>query len=97
MNEDKVRELARNSMLETIKTNLDSGMIFTYIKSLEDRLYKAIEFITSYESIEEMQHNERIEDNKDLDKKTMVEMTRRYLIIHDKLLSILKGEDDGNR
>lgn len=94
MNNEEIQQLARESMLETIKTNLDSAMIFIYIKSLEDRIDKAIEYITSHESIEEIQHTERIENNKDLDNKTMVEMTNRYLKVHDKLLSILRGENN---
>ena len=51
MSEEKIKELARQSMLETIKTNLDSAMIFTYIKSLEDRINKAIEYIEEYQDV----------------------------------------------
>lgn len=40
-----------------------------------------------------MQQCEHIENNKYLDEKTMNEMVRRYMIVHDKLLEILdKGE-----
>lgn len=45
MNREEIKEIARESMLETLKTNLDSAMIFTYVKSLEDRIKKAIEYI----------------------------------------------------
>lgn len=45
MNKEEIKELARQSMLETIKTDLDSAIIFIYIKSLEDRIQKAIEYI----------------------------------------------------
>lgn len=45
MNKEEIKELARQSMIETIKTNLDSAMIFMYIKSLEDKIQKAIEYI----------------------------------------------------
>ena len=45
MNKEEIKELARESMLETLKTNLDSAMIFTYVKSLEDRIDKAIKYI----------------------------------------------------
>lgn len=38
MNKEEIKELARQSMIETIKTNLDSAMIFMYIKSLEDKI-----------------------------------------------------------
>ena len=51
---------------------------------------KAIEYITSYESISTIQGLTYIEANKQLDEKTMTEMTNRYLLVHDKLLDILK-------
>lgn len=52
---------------------------------------KAIEYLTSYESTETIQQCEHSENNKGLDKKTIIEMTRRHLIVHDKLLKILEG------
>lgn len=51
---------------------------------------KAVEYITSYESISTIQGLAYIEDNKQFDEKTMTEMTNRYLKVHDKLLDILK-------
>ena len=47
------------------------------------------EYITSYESIETIQQCEHSENNKGLDRDTMIEMTNRYLKVHDKLLEIL--------
>ena len=55
-------------------------------------IYKAIEYLTSYESISIIQGLNNIEKNKHLDKKTMIIMTNRYLDVHDKLLNILKGD-----
>lgn len=53
---------------------------------------KAVEYITSYESISTIQGLTHAEDNKQLDEKTMAEMTNRYLLVHDKLLQILEEE-----
>ena len=50
------------------------------------------EYLTSYESIDTIQGLEDIEKNKDLDEKTLNEMIRRYMIVHDKLLEILDKE-----
>ena len=56
------------------------------------------EYITSYESISTIQGlNDVIlfDKNKGLDENTMVEMTNRYLEVHDKLLAILnEGEKE---
>lgn len=54
---------------------------------------KAIEYITSYESISTIQGLTCIEANKQFDEKTMTEMTNRYLLVHDKLLGILEDKE----
>jgi hypothetical protein len=51
------------------------------------------EYITSYESIGTIQGLDNIIKNKDLDDKTMIEMTNRYLEVHDKLLDILDSKE----
>lgn len=64
------------------------------------KTYKAVieevrEYITSYSSIHTIQFGTEedspndIELNKELDEKTITEMTNRYLMVHDKLLQIL--------
>ena len=58
-----------------------------------NKLEKIKEYLTSYESIETMQQCEHSENNKDLDEKTMNEMIRRYMIVHDKILSIIDEEE----
>ena len=35
MSEEKIKEIAREEMLDTIKTELNSSMIFVYVKNLE--------------------------------------------------------------
>lgn len=60
--------------------------------------YKAIikevrEYITSYESISIMQGLMNEYSNYDLDIKTMNEMIRRYMVVHDKLIEILDKGD----
>lgn len=63
------------------------------VEQLENIRKEAIEYMTSYKSIETIQQCEHSENNKNLDEKTMIEMIRRYLIVHDYLLNILsKGE-----
>ena len=68
----------------------------TYMKiatKKQERIDKAIEYITSYEAIETIQQFDHRKNNEDLDGATIDEMTRRYLEVHDKLLNILQGED----
>ena len=60
----------------------------------KSRCEKAIEYITSYESISTIQGLDKIEQNKTLDEKTMNIMVYRYLEVHDKLLDILTGGDE---
>lgn len=61
-------------------------------KRLHSIIKEVREYITSYESIETIQGLEDIEKNKNFDEKTMIEMVRRYMIVHDKLLEILDKE-----
>ena len=62
-------------------------------KKQKEVIDKAIEYITSYESISTIQGLTYIEANKQLDEKTMTEMTNRYLLVHDKLLEILEDKE----
>lgn len=71
------------------------------IKNLQSQLTKSNnkiekikEYITSYESISLIQGLDDIDKNKDLDKNTMIEMTNRYLMVHDNILSIIDGSDE---
>ena len=66
------------------------------IKNLEltTILKEVREYITSYESIETIEQVEHWENNRKLDEKTMIEMVRRYLIVHDKVLEILDKEKE---
>ena len=50
------------------------------------------EYITSYESIETIQQFDHNKNNEDLDYSTIDEMTRRYMMVHDKILKILDKE-----
>lgn len=43
MNIEEIKNIARETMLETMKNNLDSSMIFTYVSALETKINKAIE------------------------------------------------------
>ena len=64
------------------------------IERLNNIIKEVREYITSYDSISTIQGFENIEANKGLDEKTLNEMVRRYMILHDKLLEILdKGSD----
>ena len=78
----------------------DLQKFYDYITNLQNQLQqkeniiKEIkEYITSYESIETIQQFDHNKNNKDLDYSTMDEMTRRYMIVHDKVLEILDKVD----
>lgn len=76
-------------------TYKDQKILWNYIKQLqqkEDIINKAKEYITSYESISEIQGLDNIKENKYLDEKTMDEMIRRYMNLHDKILEILDNK-----
>ena len=66
---------------------------------MEGALLKIKEYLTSYESINEIEQLEKPENNESLDEATFAEMVRRYLIVHDKILNIIneilesKGEE----
>lgn len=64
------------------------------IERLNNIIDEARKYLTSYESIETIQQCEHPESNKGFDEKTMIEMCRRYLIVHDKLLDILELKED---
>ena len=80
------------------------GVVLDYVALLEQKskqlqqkeniIKEVREYITSYESIETIQQFDHNKNNKDLDYLTMDEMTRRYMIVHDKVLEIL---DKGNK
>ena len=63
------------------------------VKKQKEVIDKAVEYITSYESISIIQGLAYIKDNKQFDEKTMTEMTNRYLLVHDKLLQILQEKE----
>lgn len=71
---------------------------FNYEQALEDldkkdNIIKEVrEYITSYESIETIQQFDHNKNNEDLDYSTIDEMTRRYMMVHDKILKILDKE-----
>ncbi len=58
------------------------------------KIDKAIEYITSYESINTIEECDIPENNEGLDEDTFIEMIRRYMIVHDKLLNILEDDKD---
>ena len=59
------------------------------IERLNNIIKEVREYITSYESISIMQGLMKEYSNYDLDIKTMNEMIRRYMVVHDELLEIL--------
>ena len=71
--------------------NIDD--LYKQVKKQKEVIDNAIEYITSYESISTIQGLTYIEANKQLDEKTMTEMTNRYLLVHDKLLEILQDKE----
>ena len=85
-NEKAMRTMTlQNAILEERNDTID------YYKTIVN---KAIEYLTSYESISTIQGLDNIEKNKQLDENTMNIMTSRYLDVHHNLLNILKGSDE---
>jgi hypothetical protein len=78
---------------DTYADYLAYGNTLQELSIANDKLKKIEEYITSYESISTIQGLNDTKENKNLDKNTMVEMTNRYLKVHDKILSIIKGDD----
>lgn len=70
-----------------------ANLLVNCIKKQKEIIDKAIEYITSYESISIIQGLIDTKDNKQLDEKTMTKMTNRYLLVHDKLLRILEDKE----
>lgn len=86
---EKFRSMYRTSSesLNTLSNNyyeLDHDY-----QMLGKALLEIKEYLTSYEAISTIQGLDDIEKNKQLDKKTINEMTERYLIVHDKVLKII--------
>lgn len=59
------------------------------LQQKENIIKEVREYITSYESIETIQQFDHNKNNKDLDYSTIDEMTRRYMMVHDKILKII--------
>ena len=59
------------------------------LQQKENIIKEVREYITSYESIETIQQFDHNKNNKDLDYSTMDEMTRRYMMVHNRILEIL--------
>lgn len=89
--EDYVREVDRfvGYLLNDTK---EINVLRNQLKQKENIIKEVREYITSYESIETIQQFDHNKNNKDLDYSTIDEMTRRYMIVHDKLLEILDKE-----
>jgi addiction module HigA family antidote len=96
-----VNEIIKGKAAITTETALKLEYVFglpaSFWNNLEsnyrEKLLRQREYITSYESIGTIQGLDNILKNKDLDGKTMIEMTNRYLEVHDKLLDILDSKE----
>lgn len=75
---------------ELLRSN---AMNWAEANKLQQRINKAIEYLTSYKAIETIQQFDHSKNNEDLDNSTIDEMTRRYLEVHNKVLNILQGDD----
>lgn len=64
------------------------------IERLHSIIKEVKEYITSYESISIIQGLMKEYSNYDLDIKTMNEMIRRYMVVHDEILKILDKENN---
>jgi len=82
MNDDEIRDFCIKKDLKIFELEQEIERLHSIIKEVR-------EYITSYESIETIQQFDHNKNNKDLDYSTIDEMTRRYMIVHDKVLEIL--------
>lgn len=88
------QDLSKDYLIEKyFKNNKEIENLQSQLQSYKAKEDKLREYITSYESISIIQGLNDTTKNKDLDENTMIEMTNRYLEVHDKLLEILnEGE-----
>ena len=77
MNVEELKKLAEEEFVNNTMKHLDSGLIFAYIKNLEDRIDKAIELIKKTLNI----HSDYVE----------YDFGTEYL--RQELLDILQGSD----
>lgn len=89
-----IDELEENCTLSDLwcKSQEENKQLKSQLQQKENIMKEVREYITSYESIETIQQCEHSENNKGLDRDTMIEMTNRYLKVHDKILEILDKE-----
>lgn len=81
----------REYVCKSIKDTID--ILIEKLQQKENIIKEVREYITSYESIETIQQFDHNKNNKDLDYSTIDEMTRRYMMVHDKILKILDKEN----
>lgn len=89
------KEIAK-MIIENNNTNDNVRLVNSLLKTIrnQDNIIKEVrEYMTSYESINTIQQNEIPENNIGLDEDTFVEMVRRYMIVHNKVLEILDKEN----
>lgn len=72
----------------------ENKQLKSQLQQKENIIKDVREYITSYESIETIQQFDHNKNNKDLDYSTIDEMTRRYMMVHDKILEILDKVSD---
>ena len=83
---DELKEMLNNDIKIIEDKNKELLRLHSIIKEVR-------EYITSYESIETIQQFDHNKNNEDLDYSTIDEMTRRYMMVHDKILKILDKEN----
>ena len=91
-NKEEIIEAIKSGLYD-IETDYHTEELFRQeLEKYKAKEKELREYITSYESISIIQGLDNISKNKDLDGKTMIEMTNRYLEVHDKILDILDKE-----
>ena len=89
---ESIGEIAKSQSAIIQALSLENSKLETQLQQKENIIKEVREYITSYESIETIQQFDHNKNNKDLDYSTIDEMTRRYMIVHDKILKILDKE-----
>lgn len=90
----KILNIVKGAKLEAKQLLIENKQLKEQLQQKEDIINKIREYLTSYESISEIEGLNNVKENKKLDEKTMNEMIRRYMNVHDKTLEILEKSDN---
>ena len=91
---ESIGEIAKSQSVIIQALSLENSKLRNQLQQKENIIKEVREYITSYESIETIQQFDHNKNNKDLDYSTIDEMTRRYMMVHDRILEILEKVEE---